>query len=243
MDTDERADDDRSVRRRPDGRRTATSAVTIPVDDPIAALPPTAVRVLQAAQRVLAERGFEGLTLSSVAEESGENKAMTAYYFGNKQGLVRALLDSIVHDECLGAASRMREVPEGDRLDRIVAEMRAMSAAGDQFLTYFSILPHALRDPELRERLAILYEWYFEIKLDWFGLDREADAERRRQLRGVVQLMSAIIDGLAVQTLIDPGRFDPEEAMAAFGQLLTAGLPEADRQRPAAAAAAGDRLG
>lgn len=203
------------------------SALTIPVDDPIASLPPTAVRVLQAAQRVLAERGFEGLTLNSVAEESGENKAMTAYYFGNKQGLVRALLDSIVHDECLEAASRMRGVAEGERLDRIVAELQHMSEADDQFLPYFSILPHALRDPDLRERLALLYEWYFEIKLDWFGLDREADAQRRRELRGVTQLMSAIIDGLAIQALIDPERFSADEAMAAFGRLLTAGLPEA----------------
>ena len=71
------------------------------MDDPLAGLSPTAVRVLRAAQRILAERGFSGLTLNAVAVESGENKAMTKYYFGNKAGLIAALLDAAVHDECL----------------------------------------------------------------------------------------------------------------------------------------------
>lgn len=197
----------------------------IPVTDPLSTLPDTAVRVLEAAQRVLRDHGFDALTLNTVASESGENKAMTAYYFGNKAGLVAALVDAIIHDECLDAASRMRDVPEQERLAQLVTELRGMSATIDETHVYFDILPHALRNEELRERLAALYEWYIELKLDWLGLER-TDEERRRRLRGLGQVMSALIDGLAIQAMVDPERFPLEPAYEAVAQLFERALPD-----------------
>ncbi len=183
----------------------------IPVDDPLSTLPETAVRVLEAAQRVVEERGFRRLTLNTVAGESGENKAMTAYYFGNKAGLVAALVDAMIHDECLGAASRMRDATEDERLSQLVHELRGMSATITDSRVFFDILPHAIRNEELRARLAARYRWYIELKLDWLGLDR-ADEARRRRLRGLAQVMSALIDGLAIQALIDGDEFALEPA-------------------------------
>ncbi len=48
----------------------------------------TAMRILAAAKRILSERGYSKLTLQAVEEESGEYRALVAYYFGSKQGLV-----------------------------------------------------------------------------------------------------------------------------------------------------------
>jgi hypothetical protein len=74
--------------------------------------------------------------------------------------------------------------------------------------------------------MSLLYEWYFDLKLDWLGLDRERDAERRKELRGLGQLLSAVIDGLAMQALIDADRFDITAAYIAFEKLLASGLPD-----------------
>jgi AcrR family transcriptional regulator len=202
----------------------AGSLATLPVDDPLSTLPETAVRVLEAAQRVVAERGFQSLTLNTVAAEAGENKAMTAYYFGNKAGLVAALVDAIIHDECLSAASRMRNVAEEERLPQLVRELRGMSSTIHSSRVYFDILPHALRNAELRERLAALYRWYFDLKLDWLGIDR-ADTQRRRRLRGLAQVMSALIDGLALQSLIDPEEFALQPAYDVVQHLFELALP------------------
>ena len=212
----------------------------IPVDDPLATLSPTAARVLTAAQRILAERGLSALTLHAVAEESGENKAMTKYYFGNKAGLVAALVDAAVHDECLESASRMQAVTDEDRIERLVGELQSLSEASPGFLAFFDILPHALRNADLRPRLVALYEWYLELKLDWLGLDSEPDAERRAELRPLAQLLSAVIDGLAIQTLIDPERLNIDAAYEMLQRILTAVLPELLRdQRADDGAAAG----
>ena len=204
---------------------TAAGHLVIPVDDPLSTLPETAVRVLEAAQRVVEERGLQALTLNTVAAESGENKAMTAYYFGNKAGLVEALVDSVIHDDCLDAASRMSDVTEDERLTHLVEELHRMSAASRDFRIFFDILPHAIRNEELRERLAALYRWYIELKLDWLGIDR-ADEARRRQLRGLAQVMSALIDGLAIQALVDGDEFALEPAYQIVARLFAKAVPE-----------------
>jgi AcrR family transcriptional regulator len=199
--------------------------VVVPIEDPLSALPETAVRVLEAAQRVVEERGFQALTLNTVACESGENKAMTAYYFGNKAGLVAALVDAIIHDECLSAASRMRDATEDERLSQLVRELRGMSSKIIDSRVFFDILPHAIRNDDLRERLATLYRWYVELKLDWLGIDR-ADEARRRRLRGLAQVMSALIDGLAIQALIDDDEFALEPAYEIVERLFEKAVPE-----------------
>jgi len=221
-------------RETPDGTAEQPAGATpaLPVDDPLATLSPTAARVLTAAQRILAERGLSALTLHAVAQESGENKAMTKYYFGNKAGLVAALMDAAVHDECLESASRMQAVTDEDRITRLVNELQSLSEAHPGFLAFFDILPHALRDDELRPRLVALYEWYLELKLDWLGLAGEENAGRRPELRPLAQLLSAIIDGLAIQTLIDAEQFDIHAAYRMLQRILAAVLPELLRGEP-----------
>jgi len=61
--------------------------------DPMEALAPTAQRLLAAAQRLLTSGGFEALKLSAIARAAGESKASIGYHFGNKAGLVTALVD------------------------------------------------------------------------------------------------------------------------------------------------------
>ena len=62
-------------------------------------------------------------------------------------------------------------------VSRLVDELQHMSEVSPGFLVYFDILPHALRTGDLHPRLVTLYEWYLQLKLDWLGLDPDADAE------------------------------------------------------------------
>ncbi len=51
------------------------------------------VRILQAARRVLAERGAEGTSLDAVASEAGVGKGTVFRRFGDRSGLFQALSD------------------------------------------------------------------------------------------------------------------------------------------------------
>ena len=194
-------------------RVPAGSAATAPAsrvqlrsafEDPLSALPETAQKLLVAAKSIIANEGFDALTLNSVSAASGENKAMIAYYFGNKAGLVAAVLDSVIHDEYIASQDRMKDVDPKRRTQRLVEEMRRMDAATTEFQVFFELLPHVLRDETLRRRIAVLYKWYWSVKLEWLGVGSPSRGLEDPELLGLAQILSAVIDGLAIQAAIDP---------------------------------------
>ena len=119
---------------------------------------PTAVRILEAAKKILSERGYTKLTLQAVEEESGEYRALVAYYFGSKQGLVDAIIDSLMdaEDEALRERLEGIEEPE-ERVHTLIDEQRQISADWRGFRAFYELLPHIMRDDRLREDLAADY--------------------------------------------------------------------------------------
>ncbi|MEE2525976.1 TetR/AcrR family transcriptional regulator [Hyphobacterium sp. HN65] len=49
--------------------------------------------LMEAGARLFARKGFAATSLDAIAEDTGLNKAMVAYYFGSKTGLYQAILD------------------------------------------------------------------------------------------------------------------------------------------------------
>jgi AcrR family transcriptional regulator len=205
-----------------------------PGGDPRQSLSPPALNILQAAQRVLVEKGFSGLTLRAIAAESGENSAMVQYYFGNKEGLVKAMIDSVFRDDQQDAAAAMSTVTSDDRLPRFVDGLRTISLSRS-FRVFFDILPYALRNKGLRSRMARAYDSYRRIKCDWLHGEDESEAEvpataqvcpsDEEALLGVAELVTAVVDGLAIQEAIDD-QFDMRRAYAVLEFMLQRSLPE-----------------
>jgi AcrR family transcriptional regulator len=54
-----------------------------------------AQRILDAAYEVLKRDGYAGMTTAKIAAASGQNKALIAYHYGSKQGLVAAVADRV----------------------------------------------------------------------------------------------------------------------------------------------------
>jgi len=54
---------------------------------------PTPLRLLDAAERLVGERGVEGVSLRAINAAAGSNVAAAHYHFGSKAALVRAVLD------------------------------------------------------------------------------------------------------------------------------------------------------
>jgi AcrR family transcriptional regulator len=203
---------DRSVQRR---------SAWVPFEDPLSTIPETAQKILAAASRLLAERGYAALTLENVAAEAGVNKASIRYNFGNKAGLVAAVVDALIHDECLRLAADLRTVNEDDRLHAAMVGIEGMIAGADSFRGFFDILPHAFRDDDLRERMFELYRWWYRQNLEWLGLALDGAANDEHEiLMGLAELIAAIPDGLSIQAGLDPEHFDLRRPLAALELLL-----------------------
>jgi AcrR family transcriptional regulator len=197
-----------------------------PVSDPTRSLPEPAQALLEAAKRLLLRGGFEALRLDAIVREAGKNKASVKYYFGNKEGLVGAIMDSLDHDQCLQLAERTRDVAGRERLERYIAGQTEMAADDDAFLMFFDILPRVARDGRLRERAGALYDWYYQMNLEWLGLTRGVAPENQEELVALASFLVAVVDGLAVQAALRPQGFDLAKAMRVLSFFLERSLEE-----------------
>lgn len=195
------------------------------LEDPMEALAPTAQRLLAAAQRLLTSGGFEALKLSAIARAAGESKASIGYHFGNKAGLVTALVDSFAHDANRGLIEDTGELPRGEeRIHALIDGETRIAADAESYQSFFEVLPHALRDEDLRERVAALYDGYRETVLRCLDA---ADPAAKEQLRPFAMLMIAIVDGLAIQHVLDPDGADVAAATDLWERLVRPYLTEA----------------
>jgi AcrR family transcriptional regulator len=185
---------------------------------------PTAVRILEAAKKILSERGYAKLTLQAVEEESGEYRALVAYYFGSKQGLVDAIIDSLMdaEDEALREHLEGIEEPE-ERVRTLIDEQRQISADWSGFRAFYELLPHIMRDDRLREDLAADYAKSRE-------LDRQTLAAGARggdqDLNKLAALSVAIVEGLAVQYAADQEHFDHDGTYRLWEDMVLSYLRE-----------------
>ena len=59
--------------------------------------PEARAKILTAAEELFASRGFAGTSVRDIARSAAVNSAMIHYYFGNKEGLYRAIIESAAH--------------------------------------------------------------------------------------------------------------------------------------------------
>ena len=176
--------------------------------------------------------------------EAGKNKASVKYYFGNKEGLVGAIMDSLDHDQCLQLAERTRDVAGKERLERYIAGQTEMATDDDGFLMFFDILPRVARDDRLRERAGALYDWYYQMNLEWLGLTDRVTPENQEELVALASFLVAVVDGLAVQAARPAPGLRPRQGDARPGLLpraLARGVRDHGRRRGEAAESAPGR--
>jgi AcrR family transcriptional regulator len=168
------------------------------VEDPRSAWSPTARAIVDAARALLTEKGYRGISYAAVAQAAGVDKSTISYNFVNKAGLVTAVVDSLIHDECLAILRESQDLVGEDRTRHVVAGISRIVLAADAQKGWFDVYPHAVREEELKARLRVLYAWWFHVNLEWLGV-HPGTAESARLAQGLTAVIAAITDGLAIQ--------------------------------------------
>jgi len=191
-------------------------------------LPPTARRILAAAQDILAERGYAELTMTAISQVSGVNRALVSYYFGGKAGLLAALVDTLFQNPDVGLVEEIRATTEGaERTEAFLDWQRRVSSNERVNRMLYELLPHALRDPEVRARFAEEYRLYRSIDADCLAAaPAELDDDA---LEALAAVSIAVVEGLGIQRALDPEGFDHERAWRAWASVVGRylSLPEA----------------
>ncbi|MFF9064858.1 TetR/AcrR family transcriptional regulator [Streptomyces sp. NPDC014891] len=181
--------------------------------------------ILRAALEVIAERGYRGATLGSVAERVGLTQQGLLHYFPTKEALLVAVLEERDRWDTSGGRDR-----EGWRLDLIesLVEYNAMRPGIVQ--TFSALLGESVTDghpareffteryAQVRTNMAQVLRLEFGDRLP-SGLSPERAAP----------LLTAVMDGLQYQWLLDPAAVDMPAAFRDFLRLLRGG---ADHEPP-----------
>ncbi len=161
-------------------------------------------RILDAATELFAARGYAGTGVDQLAERSGIAKTAIYYHFGNKEGLLAAVLERASSQwiDAILAASRQAGDPLA-RLDRALAGMRAMLEERPWIYKLFQILTLEVAEekPEIRATLRGIVRQARQAIVDGMhdavGVD-VPDAD------GIAGLMLAALDGISLGLQIDP---------------------------------------
>lgn len=164
-------------------------------------------KLLRAARELLRTQGYAHITARDLAAASGANLASIGYHFGGKDQLLNAAIaegmaewtDAVVREVMAGDADLVEQARRvlGGTLDRF-AELRP------ELLAFVEAFPAAVRDEELRTRLAASYAGCRAAGAE--SVRRAlADAVDEADAAVISTLVLALCDGLLLQWLLDPG--------------------------------------
>jgi AcrR family transcriptional regulator len=116
----------------------------------------TRQRLLQAAQRVFAERGYAGATVPEIARVAGFTTGAVYSNFEGKEELFLTLMDKAMRTFAQRRADAMRGVTSTrERLRRAAAQWaQFLRDEPDAFLLLIEFWSYAVRHPQLRARFA-----------------------------------------------------------------------------------------
>jgi AcrR family transcriptional regulator len=171
-------------------------------------------RILEAATELFATRGYAGAGVDRLAERSGIAKTAIYYHFGNKEGLLAAVLERTATQwiEGIQQASRQAGDPIG-RLERALAGMRAMLEERPWILKLFQILTLEVAEekPEIHATLQGIVRRARAAITD--GM-REALGVDVPDADGVAGLLLAALDGISLGLQIDPDHAPLDQVFA-----------------------------
>lgn len=98
----------------------------------------TKTKIFSVAARLFSEKGFNGVSMREISEESGVSKPMIYYYFGSKEEIYKALVDTAISHvfHALQEVSAL-EVPAREKLTVMCKRFFEMSLRFPEFVKFY----------------------------------------------------------------------------------------------------------
>ena len=172
--------------------------------------------LLQAASQLIVEGGLDSLTFAAIGERAGYSRGLLTARFGNKDGLIEALLEHIVsnwsHDDIAPDPS------DDSGREAVIGLLGAITAQADRdpagLRVLYALMFEAGSDQLLRVRFA---EFHEAMRADFETMirrgKRDGSIDSKVSPRREAVLIVAGLRGIAYQWQLDPERFDPVDAL------------------------------
>jgi len=115
-------------------------------------------KLMDAAEKLFARRGFHGVSLREITAEAGVKLALVNYHFGTKKNLLAQVIERrghVLNDERLRrlAEARLKAAPQAPSTEAVVGAflnpiLDRLAHAGPGWHSYFSLLAYVNNSPE-----------------------------------------------------------------------------------------------
>jgi TetR/AcrR family acrAB operon transcriptional repressor len=187
-------------------------------------------RILDAAEELFAERGFDRTSFVDIAKRSGISRGSIPWHFKNKNGLVMAVVERVI--DRIWPAERYRHLPP---FTEVFADTAELLRSGNSALV-FMILVEALGE---RGTVREQYREFLTRRRDGIEvllrLRRPADADpdiAAAQERAAAVALNGTLLGIHLQALVDPDNVDLDEALQSVAEMFDRNLADVWRIQP-----------
>jgi len=154
---------------------------------------------LDAAERLLVNVGYAGITTRALAEEAGANHGLVHYYFGSMENLLARVLERFT-GRLIARQRTMYAATDVPFVEKWRTAMRYLDADREYQKVWYELQALAWNRPELRERVA-------QVNAEWRAVLTEALAEPRDRygidmpLGALVSLVITFNEGIIFERL------------------------------------------
>jgi len=173
-------------------------------------------QMLRAALEVIAERGYADTRIADVAERTGISPALVIYYFKTKDQLLTEAIGYSEDNWYAYGQRRMAALPTAAaRIEEFVA-MSCLPEADpephDSWLLWLDFWALAARNPQVADLRRKADERWRGLIVSLVLAGQEAGEFRLVDARDFAILLSALLDGLAIQFALADPAVDPAKA-------------------------------
>lgn len=185
-------------------------------------------QILEAARRVAGVETLRGMTIRRVAKAAGLSNGLVLFHFETKELLLMALLDRLL-EQRLGEVARGLKDAAGAAprevlrrfLSREIERLRHEHER-ERIELFFDFWVVGTRHPEIRYRVRESLERYRALIGEVTGelLTRDSEVFGRVSPDGMAAVAVSLIEGCAIQAVIDPAGFDVAQYLDNVNALL-----------------------
>lgn len=170
-----------------------------------------------AAARVIARSGLGGATMREVAAEAGLTTGALTHYFTDKRELLRFTLQASLESRRARHTDRRTMSPTEALHDTLVRALPIDQGARLHWIVTVAFCAQAVSDPDLA---VTQRDAYRQFRSDITQLVELAGRATGDEARVEAERLIALLDGVALQALFDPGSWPPDRQLAMLDDAL-----------------------
>ncbi|MFZ0664662.1 MAG: TetR/AcrR family transcriptional regulator [Acidimicrobiales bacterium] len=186
----------------------------------------TRSRLLDAAEKVFADRGFADASLDEIAEVAGLTKGAVYSNFDKKLDLLLAVLDERMNKRFLAITEIIdmsKELPEQAAQGGALF-MEAFQEERDLYLLWLECSVHSVHDDDVRESLVKLDHAIRDLVAEFIAYHAQSlGIELPMPPKQLATALTCLADGLALERMKDPESV-PDDMFGTMLLLLYRGL-------------------